>query len=433
LRAEKAKAGGRQTMTEIGNAGNVAAAASAVNGSAQDQQAKVRAYVGGLLGQLVKLRGSDLILTVDFPPAIKLDGNVVPLSDKKLDAALVRMMALSIMNERNRTEFAQKKECNFAIVDPVSGRFRVNVLTQKGHAGLVMRRITTEIPTFDELGLPDTLRKVSMSKRGLVLFVGATGSGKSTSLAAMVGHRNQNSAGHIITIEDPVEFVHEHGKSIITQREVGVDTENWEIALENTLRQAPDVILIGEIRNEETMDYALKFAETGHLCMATLHANSANQALDRILNFFPHQKRNQALMDLSLNLRAMVSQRLIPKESGSGRVAAVEILLNTPHVSDLIFKGDIPGLKKAMEEAEEEGMRTFDRALFELYEAGHIGHKDALKNADSENEVRLNIKLRSERAKRENTFSLDAFAGVSLVEERAKDDGKTKGGGGMLR
>ena len=388
----------------------------------QEKMEQIKNYLSQLLAQMKNLGASDLFITAGFPPAAKIDGKVVRLSEKKLEVAMVKAIVHASMNDRQRREFADKKECNFAIVDPISGRFRVNALTQKTYPAMVLRVITTKIPTFEELGLPDTLQKVSLSKRGLVLFVGATGSGKSTSRAAMVGYRNRNTAGHIITIEDPVEFVHEHDQCIVTQREVGVDTDSWEIALENTLREAPDVILVGEIRSAETMEHALKFAETGHLCMATLHANSANQALDRILNFFPPTKRNQTLMDLSLNLRALVSQRLVPKENSSGRVAAIEILLNSPYVSDLIFKGDVGGLKRAMQEAEHDGMKTFDDALFDLYEAGHIGHKEALKNADSENEVRLKIKLKSERAKREETLPMDAFAGVALSEGRGKKD-----------
>ena len=303
------------------------------------------------------------------------------------------------MNDRQAEEFEASKECNFAVSPPGIGRFRVNAFVQQGRIGLVLRTITTEIPSFDQLKLPAVLKDVAMTKRGLVIFVGGTGSGKSTSLAAMIGYRNENSYGHIITIEDPVEYVHQHKNCIITQREVGVDTESWHAALKNTLRQAPDVILIGEIRDRDTMDYAIAFAETGHLCMATLHANSANQALDRIINFFPEERRQQLLMDLSLNLRSFVSQRLIPHKSGKGRAAAVEIMLNSPLISDLIFKGEVHGIKEIMSKSRELGMQTFDQALFDLHETGQISYEDALRNADSVNDLRLKIKLDSKDSK----------------------------------
>jgi len=309
------------------------------------------------------------------------------------------------MNDKQAQEFEATKECNFAISPPGIGRFRANAFVQQGRVGLVLRTITTTIPRFEDLGLPDVLKDVAMTKRGLVIVVGATGSGKSTSLAAMLGYRNENSQGHIITIEDPIEFVHDHKNCLITQREVGVDTDSWHTALKNTLRQAPDVILIGEIRDRDTMDYAIAFAETGHLCLATLHANSSNQALDRIINFFPEERRAQLLMDLSLNLKGMISQRLIPRRDGPGRVAAIEIMLNTPLISDLIFKGEVHELKEIMKKSRELGMQTFDQALFDLYEAGLIGYEDAMRNADSMNELRLAIKLHGHEAKEKDVMS----------------------------
>jgi len=350
--------------------------------------------------KLMRSKGaSDLFITTDFPPAIKIDGKLTPVSNQSLSAQHTKELARSIMNDRQAEEFEASKECNFAVSPPGIGRFRVNAFVQQGRIGLVLRTITTEIPSFDQLKLPAVLKDVAMTKRGLVIFVGGTGSGKSTSLAAMIGYRNENSYGHIITIEDPVEYVHQHKNCIITQREVGVDTESWHAVLKNTLRQAPDVILIGEIRDRDTMDYAIAFAETGHLCMATLHANSANQALDRIINFFPEERRQQLLMDLSLNLRSFVSQRLIPHKSGKGRAAAVEIMLNSPLISDLIFKGEVHGIKEIMSKSRELGMQTFDQALFDLHETGQISYEDALRNADSVNDLRLQIKLQSARAR----------------------------------
>ena len=350
--------------------------------------------------KLMRAKGaSDLFITTDFPPAIKIDGKMTPVSNQSLSAQHTKELARSIMNDRQAEEFEASKECNFAVSPPGIGRFRVNAFIQQGKVGLVLRTITTEIPNFDQLKLPTVLKDVAMTKRGLVIFVGGTGSGKSTSLAAMIGFRNENSYGHIITIEDPVEYVHQHKNCIITQREVGVDTESWHAALKNTLRQAPDVILIGEIRDRDTMDYAIAFAETGHLCMATLHANSANQALDRIINFFPEERRQQLLMDLSLNLRAFVSQRLIPHKSGKGRAAAVEVMLNSPLISDLIFKGEVHGIKEIMSKSRELGMQTFDQALFDLHETGQISYEDALRNADSVNDLRLKIKLDSKDSK----------------------------------
>ncbi len=365
----------------------------------RDQATKL---VHDLLRLMVSKNGSDLFLTAGFPPAIKVDGRIVPASSQPLTPQHTLALARAIMNDRQAAEFESTKECNFAISPSGIGRFRVNAFVQQGRVGLVLRTINTEIPTLESLGLPEVLKEVVMSKRGLVIVVGATGSGKSTTLAAMIGYRNENSHGHIITIEDPIEYVHEHKKCIVTQREVGVDTDSWDVALKNTLRQAPDVILMGEIRDRETMDYAIAFAETGHLCMATLHANSSNQALDRIINFFPEDRRPQLLMDLSLNLRAMISQRLIPRAEGKGRVAAIEIMLNTPLVSDLIFKGQVHEIKDVMKRSRELGMQTFDQALFDLYEAGIISYEDALRNADSMNELRLEIKLRGQEAKDKN-------------------------------
>jgi twitching motility protein PilU len=309
------------------------------------------------------------------------------------------MLARSIMNDKQAAEFESKKECNFAINPAGIGRFRVNTFVQQGYVGMVLRVITTTIPNFEDLKLPPVLRDVAMTKRGLVIFVGGTGSGKSTSLAAMIGYRNENSHGHIITIEDPVEYVHPHKNCIVTQREVGVDTDSWEAALKNTLRQAPDVILIGEIREREVMEHAIAFSETGHLCLGTLHANNSNQAMDRIINFFPEERRQQLLMDLSLNLKAVISQRLIPMKEGRGRAAAVEVLLNSPLISDLIFKGEVHEIKEIMKKSKELGMQTFDQALFDLYEQGRIGYEDALRFADSTNEVRLQIKLHGKEAK----------------------------------
>ncbi|MDB5972366.1 MAG: PilT/PilU family type 4a pilus ATPase [Hydrocarboniphaga sp.] len=347
---------------------------------------------------LMKQRsGSDLFLTAGFPPAIKIDGKLTPVMERPLSAEDSAVVIRAIMNDRQVKEFEASSECNFAIAPPGIGRFRVNAFVQQGRVGGVLRTINTTIPKFEELGLPTSLQDVVMAKRGLVLMVGATGSGKSTSLAAMVGYRNDNSQGHIITIEDPIEFVHPHGGCVVTQREVGVDTQSWDMALKNTLRQAPDVILIGEIRAHETMEYAINFAETGHLVLATLHANSANQALDRIINFFPEEKRDQLLMDLSLNLRAIISQRLVRKEGG-GRAAAMEILLNSPLISDLIFKGEVSSIKEVMKRSNEQGMITFDQYLFQLFESGDITYEEALRNADSQNELRLRVKLESKRA-----------------------------------
>ncbi|MDP3859252.1 MAG: PilT/PilU family type 4a pilus ATPase [Stagnimonas sp.] len=351
-----------------------------------------------LLSLMKQRGGSDLFLSTGFPPAIKLDGQLTPVMDKPLSQENSAMLIRALMNDRQVKEFEATNECNFAIAPPQIGRFRVNAFVQQGRVGGVLRTIETTIPDFDKLALPAILRDVVMTKRGLVLMVGGTGSGKSTSLAAMIGYRNQNSKGHIITIEDPVEYVHPHIGCLITQREVGTDTLSWEAALKNTLRQAPDVILIGEIRTKESMEYAVNFAETGHLVLATLHANSANQALDRIINFFPDEKREQLLMDLSLNLKAIISQRLVRKEGG-GRCAAIEIMLNSPLVADLIFKGHVHELKDIMARSNEIGMITFDQALFKLFEEGQINFDEALRNADSQNELRLKVKLESKRAR----------------------------------
>jgi len=362
----------------------------------RDQASK---FVNDLLRLMISRNGSDLFLTADFPPAIKVDGRVTKVSPQPLTGQHTMALARAVMNDKQAAEFEKTKECNFAISPQGIGRFRCNAFVQQGHVGLVFRLIPQLLPTIDQLGLPKILKEVTMTKRGLVIMVGATGSGKSTSLAAMVDWRNENSFGHIITIEDPVEFVHPHKNCIVTQREVGIDTDGWGAALKNTLRQAPDVILMGEIRDRETMEHAVAFAETGHLCMATLHANSANQALDRIINFFPEERRQQLLMDLSLNLKGIVSQRLLPREEGKGRIAAVEIMLNTPLVSDMIFKGEVGELKELMKRSRELGMQTFDQALFDLYEGRHVSYEDALRNADSVNDLRLQIKLNSARAR----------------------------------
>jgi len=362
-------------------------------------------FIYDLLRALIARKGSDLFLTAGFAPAMKIDSKMTPVSQQALTGQHTAMLARAIMNDKQAAEFEARKECNFAIAPAGIGRFRVNCFVQQGQVAAVLRVITTTIPNFEELKLPPVLKDVAMTKRGLVLFVGGTGSGKSTSLAAMIDYRNQNSHGHIITIEDPVEYVHPHKNCLISQREVGVDTDSWEAALKNTLRQAPDVILIGEIRDRETMEHAIAFAETGHLCLGTLHANNSNQAMDRIINFFPEERRQQLLMDLSLNLKAVVSQRLIPLREGKGRAAAVEVLLNSPLISDLIFKGEVHGIKEIMKKSRELGMQTFDQALFDLYEAGRISYEDALRFADSTNEVRLNIKLNGKDAKNKDLMS----------------------------
>jgi twitching motility protein PilU len=362
----------------------------------RDQASK---FINDLLKLLLTRRGSDLFITAEFPPAIKVDGKIAKVSSQNLTPAHTLALVRAVMNDKQAAEFERTKECNFAISPAGIGRFRCNAFVQMGHVGMVMRVIPQELPTIDKLGMPQVLKDVAMSKRGLSILVGATGSGKSTTLAAMVDWRNINSYGHIVTVEDPVEFVHPHKNCIITQREVGLDTDDWEAALKNSLRQAPDVILMGEIRDRETMEHAIAFSETGHLCLATLHANSANQALDRIINFFPEERRAQLLMDLSLNLRALISQRLIAKEGGKGRTAVVEIMLNSPLISDLIFKGEVGEIKEIMKKSRELGMQTFDQALFDAFEAHLISYEDALRNADSMNDLRLQIKLTSKRAK----------------------------------
>ncbi len=349
----------------------------------------------GLLKLMVTKKASDLFITAGVPPSIKIHGKVMPVTQRALTPEKAREVVLSVMNEEQRREFARVRGCNFAISAAVIGRYRVSAFQQRNHIGMVLRRIETTIPTIEELRLPNMLKKLSLTKRGLVIFVGATGTGKSTSLASMIGYRNRSTTGHIISIEDPIEFVHNHDKCIITQREVGIDTDSFDTALKNTLRQAPDVILIGEVRTSETMDYAVAFAETGHLCMCTLHANNANQALDRILHFFPKEKHNQVLMDLSLNLRAIVAQQLIPTPDGKGRRPAIEIMINTPLVSDHIRKGELHLLKDLMSKSNEQGMQTFDQSLFRLFKAGEVTYEDALHHADSPNDLRLMIKLDS--------------------------------------
>jgi twitching motility protein PilU len=402
-----------------------------------DRQQAAHFMLECLRKMLIK-KGSDLFISAGFPPACKIDGRMTPMSSQILSGEQTNILVRSIMNDRQVRDFDAHKECNFAISPQDIGRFRVNAFVQQGLCGAVLRTINATIPTLDELNLPPTLKEIVMKKRGMVLMVGGTGSGKSTSLAAMLGYRNENSYGHIITIEDPVEYVHPHRNCLITQREVGVDTENWDSALINTLRQAPDVILIGEIRTRETMEHAINFSETGHLCLSTLHANNANQALDRIINLFSEERRSQLLMDLSLNLNAVISQRLLPCTNG-GRIAAVEVMINSPLIQDLIFKGDVGGIKGVMKRSRELGMQTFDMALFDLYEAGKISYEDALRNADSMNGLRLAIKLEGHEARsrgqgneidalrlasddeEEALFDSDVFGAVSRIEETPAD------------
>jgi twitching motility protein PilU len=367
-----------------------------------------------LLRRMVERKASDLFITAGFPPAIKVDGEILPQSDRPLTPMESATLTRLLMNDRQARDFDATKECQFAISPPEIGRFRVSAFVQQGHTGAVIRTIISKIPTIEDLELPDVLKDVVMANRGLVIIVGGTGSGKSTTLAAMVDHRNEKTRGHIVTIEDPVEFVHAHKACVITHREVGVDTESWHAALKNTLRQAPDVILIGEIRDRETMDYAIQFSETGHLVLSTLHANSANQALDRIINFFPEDRREQLLMDLSLNIGAMISQRLIPRESGSGRIAAMEIMLHSPLISDLIFKGEVAAIKDVMARSNRIGMKTFDQALFDLYESYQISYEEALRNADSKNEIRLRIKLES---RREEKLSQEQAVSLKIADD----------------
>ncbi|CAN5198659.1 PilT/PilU family type 4a pilus ATPase [soil metagenome] len=385
-----------------------------------DEQA--RAYMYKLLGAMSQAGGSDLFIASDFPPSMKAHGSMQPLTAQKLSADLTKKLAHAMMNEAQRAEFAKEMECNFAISIPGLSRFRVNVYVQQQSVSMVIRTIAAEIPNFEKLKLPEILKDVVMNKRGLVLVVGATGSGKSTSLAAMIDHRNRTSAGHIITVEDPVEYVHASRMSLVTHREVGVDTHSWHHALKNTLRQAPDVILIGEIRDAETMEHAIAFAETGHICLGTLHANSASQTIERIINFFPEERRAQLLMDLSANLRSIVSQRLIRREDGKGRTAAIEILLNTPTIAERIFQGEFNEIKAIMGKSRELGMQTFDWALFELYNAGTISFEEAMRNADSANELRLNIKLKSARGEPASSgfmsLSIDTEPTAQELEEQ---------------
>ncbi len=374
-------------------------------------------YMHDLLRNMVQKDGSDLFITAGAVPSMKVDGEMTPVSNQPLSPQHTQMLVSAIMNDKQRAEFEEQQECNFAISLPGVSRFRVNAFTQRGSVGVVLRVIRSEIPRFEDLNLPPILKDIALTKRGLVIFVGATGSGKSTSLAAMVGYRNQNSHGHIITIEDPIEFIHNHKNCIVTQREVGVDTESYAVALKNTLRQAPDVILIGEIRDRETMEHAIAFAETGHLCLTTLHANSTNQALDRIINFFPEDRRQQLLMDLSLNLKGLISQRLVPNINGTGRMAAVEIMINSPLMSDLIFKGSVHDIKELIAKSNELGMMTFDQSLFDLYEAGLIRYEDALRNADSVNDLRLRIKLEGK-----NASNRDLMEGLDNISMEEHDD-----------
>ena len=381
---------------------------------------KAISFMHDLLRNLLAKGGSDLFITVGAPPSIKIDGKMVPVTNQPLTLSHVQVLVRSIMNDKQSREFEETQECNFAISLPNVSRFRVNTFSQRGSPGMVLRVISTEIPKFESLKLPPVLRDISMTKRGLVIFVGGTGCGKSTSLAAMVGYRNENSFGHIVTIEDPIEFVHKHRNCIITQREVGIDTADYEIALKNTLRQAPDVILIGEIRDRETMEYAIAFAETGHLCLSTLHANSTNQALDRIINFFPDERRAQLLMDLSLNLKSVISQRLLPIKGDEGRIPAVEVMLNSPLMADLIYKGKVHQMKELIAKSNELGMQTFDQHLFQLIEAELITMEDGLRNADSVNDLRLRLKLESKSSVDDDL--LDGTDGL-MVEETSKDDG----------
>ena len=373
-----------------------------------------------LLKLMRQKNASDLFITVGFPPAVKVDGKVTPVSKQALTPENAMALTHSIMNDRQLKEFDASKECNFAVAPPGIGRYRCNAFIQQGQPGLVLRTINTDVPDLDKFGLPEVMKDVVMTKNGLVLMVGGTGSGKSTSLAAMIDYRNRNSYGHIITIEDPIEYVHPHKNCVIMQREVGIDTEHWEIALKNSLRQAPDVILLGEIRDRETMEFGIQFAETGHLAMATLHANNANQALDRIINFFPDDRRQQLLMDLSANIRAIISQRLIKRKDSAGRVAAIEIMLNSPLIKDLILKGELDALKPIMKKSRELGMQTFDQALFDIYEKEQISYDDAMRYADSQNELRLRIKLEGKAAK-----GRDSMAGLEhlQIEESSEESG----------
>src|SRR5690554_2024440 len=374
-----------------------------------------------LLRLMVEKGGSDLFITAGVPPSMKVNGKVLPVTKNALTPEQTRELVYGAMNDKQRAEFDETHECNFAISARGIGRFRVSAFFQRNLCGMVLRRIEVKIPQIDDLALPEIVKDLAMTKRGLIMFVGATGTGKSTSLAAMLGHRNRNSRGHIISIEDPIEFVHQHQGCIVTQREVGIDTESFEVALKNTLRQAPDVILIGEVRSRETMDHAIAFAETGHLCLCTLHANNANQALDRIIHFFPADRHRQLWMDLALNLKAIVAQQLIPTPDGLGRRACMEIMINTPLASDLIRKGEVSELKELMKRSTELGMQTFDQALYELYDNGEITYEDALLHADSPNDLRLMIKLGSET---DATYLSNAADGLSIQDDDPKDRGR---------
>jgi twitching motility protein PilU len=385
---------------------------------------EARAYMHQLLKVMHQAGGSDLFISADFPPSIKSHGGMKPLSQQRLSGEITKKLAHSLMNDKQRLEFEAEMECNFAISLPEVCRFRVNVFVQQQFTGMVIRTIASEIPNFEKLELPEILKEVVMTKRGLVLVVGGTGSGKSTTLAAMIDYRNTNSAGHIITVEDPVEYVHKNKGCLVTHREVGVDTHSWHHALKNTLRQAPDVILIGEIRDSETMEHAIAFAETGHLCLGTLHANNSNQTIDRIINFFPEERRNQLLMDLSSNLRSIVSQRLVRTEDGKGRKAAIEILLNTPTIAEMIFKGQFQSIKEIMGKSRELGMCTFDQALFTLYDNRQISYEEAIRNADSANELRLQIKLKGTRGE-PVAASAGAF-NLSITEDKKEEEGESK-------
>ena len=376
---------------------------------------KAITFMHDLLRNMLQKGGSDLFITVGAPPSMKVDGKLIPITNQPLTASHAQVIVRSIMNDRQIREYEETQECNFAISLPNVSRFRVNAFMQRNSSGMVLRVINADIPTLEELTLPPVIKDIAMTKRGLVIFVGGTGCGKSTSLAAMIGYRNENSQGHIVTIEDPIEFVHKHRNCIITQREVGVDTDSWEIALKNTLRQAPDVILIGEIRDRETMEHAVAFAETGHLCLATLHANSTNQALDRIINFFPEERRAQLLMDLSLNLKSLISQRLLPRKNTDGRIPAVEIMINSPLMADLIFKGDVPKMKELIKKSKEAGMQTFDQHLFDLIEEDKITMEDGLRNADSVNDLRLRLKLESKRSTDRDL--LDGLEALTVEED----------------
>lgn len=378
-------------------------------------------FVLDLLKMMIAKEGSDMFVTVGFPPAIKIHGNITPVTKTPLKPEDTKAMVYAVMRDKQLKEFEATNECNFAISPPGIGRFRANAFVQQGYMGMILRTITSEVPTLDQLKLPEVIKDISMTKRGLVIMVGGTGSGKSTSMAAMINHRNENQAGHIITLEDPIEYVHPHKKCIITQREIGLDAESWEIALKNTLRQAPDVILMGEIRDAESMEHAIAFAETGHLCVATLHANSSNQALDRVINFFSEERRTQLLMDLSLNLKAVISQRLLRTPDGKGRAAAIEILINSPLIADLILKGEVHSIKEIMSKSRELGMVTFDQALFDLLEAGRVTMEEALKNADSANELRLKVKLEGKESKGKD--ALGGLDHLTLEEEEEEDTG----------